>query len=169
MNKIPVEGQYEYFRCINHDFNSAYKMVNEYVAELYVLPKKMIDTTAPVLTRFISEYTITANGNNAPYETVLEFIQQLDDFASETLELYQEHRIHSMRSKTYLTKLSELNDRNSGRMVSEYAVEYIDLTPELTELHESLKRIKQKADQMVDRLEKLELRWKTLQVKVKVA
>lgn len=167
MNKIPVEGQYEYFRCINHDFNNAYKMVNDYVAELYILPKRLIDSTAPVLNKFITDYTFTPGGDNIQFEIVLEFIQQLDEFTLETQTLYKEHRLHTDKSKTFLKKLGELNEKCSGRIVSEYALEYIHLTPELTELHEGLKRIKSKADQMVEKLEKLELRWKTLRVKAR--
>ena len=167
MNKIPVEGQYEYFRCINHDFNNAYKMVNDYVAELYVLPKRLIDNTAPVLNKFISDYTFSTDGNNIQFEIVLEFIHQLDEFTAETQTLYKEHKGHTDKSKTFLKKLSELNQKCSGRIVSEYAMEYIDLTPELTELHEGLKRIKCKADKMVEKLEKLELRWKTIRVRAR--
>lgn len=168
MNKIPVEGQYEYFRCIHSDFNTAYKMVNEYVSELYVLPKKLIDNTSPVLNRFISDYNFMPGpAANASYETVLEFIHQMDEFAEETQLLFVEHKQHNDRSRVYLKKINELNEKNSGRMVSEYAFDYIDLTPELTELHEGLKRIKVKADKMVDKLEKLELRWNTVKVKVR--
>lgn len=169
MNKISLEGQYEYYRCIHHDFNSAYKMINDYVTDLYVLPKKLIDSNGPVLNKFITDYSFTkAKGSTATsYEFILEFIHQLDEFAEETQNLFKEHKIHSDKSKVYLRKVAELNERCTGRMVSEYAVEYVNLTPELTALHEGLKRIKAKADDMVDKLEKLELRWKNLAVQAR--
>jgi hypothetical protein len=165
---MTLEGQYEYYRCVQHDFNEAYKMINRYVADLYVLPKKFVENTGPSLDKFIKEYSFPENGNrtNGSFDTVLEFINQLDEFTEKTMDLFEEHKQHSDRSKAYQKKVTELNQKNSGRIISEYAVDFIELTPELTTLHKDLKRIKEKADAMVERLEKLELRWENVRVKV---
>lgn len=169
MSQITFEGQYEYYRCVHHDFNKAYTMVNQYVSELYLLPKKLMDNTAEELNRYISDYKFRKGEklNDSSYKTILDFIHQMDEFAEETQELYQMHKKHNDKSKVYLKRVEELNQKNAGRIVSEYAVEYISLTNELTTLHESLKKIKSKADEMVDKLERLELRWVNIRQKVR--
>lgn len=144
-------------------------MINRYVTDLYLLPKKFVENTGPVLDRYIKEYSFPQTGtrDNTSYNAVLEFIDQLDEFTEGTIELFNEHKIHSDKSKAYQRKVSELNEKCSGRIISEYAIDYIELTPELKELHGGLKRIKQRADNMVEKLEKLELRWESIRVKVR--
>ena len=166
--QITFEGQYEYFRCVHHDFNKAYKMVNQYVSELYLLPKKLMDNTAEELNRYISDYKFRKGEktNDGSYKTIVDFINQMDEFTEETQELYFIHKKHSDKSRMYLKKVEELNEKSEGKIISEYAVEYIGLTNELTQLHESLKKIKSKADEMVDKLERLELRWVNIRQKV---
>ncbi|HWB64187.1 MAG TPA: hypothetical protein VG603_11790 [Chitinophagales bacterium] len=164
-----LEGQYEYYRCVQRDFNEAYKMVNDYVTDLYLLPKKFIDNTGPALDIYIKNYSFASSESrdNNSYQSVIDFISQLDDFTAGTMELFSEHKTHCDRSKAYLRKVLELNERNAGKIVSEYAVDYIELTPELRQLHNELKKIKEKADDMVDKLDRLELRWENIRVKVR--
>ena len=82
------------------------------------------------------------------------------------MKLFNDHKHHSDKSKAYLQKVEELKEKTTGKIVSEYAVDFIELTPELNELHKGLKSIKAQADEMVNRLERLELRWDRLKVKV---
>jgi uncharacterized protein YlzI (FlbEa/FlbD family) len=165
---MTLEGQYEYYRCMQHDFNEAYKLVNRYVADIYMLPKKFVEDTGPTLDNYIKGYSFPAEGDrgNSSFQNVVDFIEQLDEFSENTLKLYNEHKMHADRSKSYLRRIEELNQKNSGKIVSEFAIDYIELTPELTQLHKGLKQIKEKADEMVDKLERLELRWERLRVKV---
>ena len=164
-----LETQYEYYRCVQHDFNEAYKLLNSYVSDLYILPKRLIEDTGPALDRYIKDYSFTNEGkkNTTPFEVVIDFIEQLDDFTENTQKLYNEHKMHSNKSKAYLKKVEALNEKAMGKIVSEYAIDFIELTPELTELQKGLKRIKLQADEIVDRLETLELRWEGLRVKVR--
>ena len=163
------ETQYEYYRCVQHDFTEAYKLLNSYVSDLYFLTKQFIENTGTALDKYIKEYSFEDEGqkNKTPYDVVLDFIDQLDDFTENTVKLYNEHKMHTNKSKAYLKKVEELNQRTMGRMVSEYAIDFIELTPELTELQKGLKHIKAHADEMVDMLERLELRWDSLKVKVR--
>lgn len=163
---MSLEAKYEYYRCMQHDFNEAYKLVNNYVSDLYNLPKSFVDSTGPVLDRYIREYSFAEpRHESTSFENVMEFIEQLDDFTEKTLELYKQHKIHSDKSKKYLNKVADLNENNCGKIVSEYAVEFVELTPELTKLSHELKQIKERADEMVSKLEKLELRWARLGIK----
>lgn len=165
---MTLEGQYEYYRCVQHDFNESYKIVNKYVADLYLLPKKFIDNTGPVLDRFIKNYSFGENGPGiSSFESVVDFIDQLDEFTGKTMELFNEHKLHNDRSKQYLKKVSELNEKNSGRIISEYAVDFIELTPELVKLNNDLKKIKDHADRMVNKLSKLEMRWEDIRAEVR--
>ena len=59
---MTLEGQYEYYRCVQHDFTEAYKMVDSYVRDLYVLPKKFVESTGPVLDKYIKEYSFEGSG-----------------------------------------------------------------------------------------------------------
>ncbi|MBL0309447.1 MAG: hypothetical protein IPP77_07185 [Bacteroidetes bacterium] len=113
MNEITFEGQYEYYRCVHHDFNNAYKMVNQYVSELYLLPKKLMDNTAEELNRFVTDYKFKKDEkiSDGSYKTVLDFIQQMDEFAEETQDLYQMHKKHNDKSRVYLDKVEELNQK----------------------------------------------------------
>jgi hypothetical protein len=165
------ETQYEYYRCIQRDFNEAYKLLNSYVSDLYVLPKKFVENTGPALDRYIKDYSFDNDGkkNATSYDVVLDFIEQLDDFTENTMKLFNQHKLHNDRSKAYLRKVDELNQKAIGKIVSEYAVDFIELTPELTQLQNGLKQIKVQADEMVDKLERLELRWDSLKVNVRRA
>jgi phage gp36-like protein len=168
---MTLEGQYEYYRCVQHDFNEAYRAINKYVTELYMLPKKFVDNTGPALDRYIKNYyfpenSVSDNSNNS-FSTVVDFINQLDDFTQGTIELFTEHKMHSDRSKAYMQRVSQLKEKNYGKIVSEYAVDYIELTPELTSLHKDLGKLKARADEMVNRLEKLELRWESIRVRIR--
>ncbi len=167
---MSLEVKYEYYRCMQHDFNEAYKLVNKYVNDLYVLPKNFVDTTGPILDKYIKEYNANTIGPNlTPMDTVVEFIDQLDEFTEKTLALFEQHKKHADRSKAYLHKVADLKDKCIGKIVSEYAVDFIELTPELTKLNDELRNIKKRADEMVDRLENLELRWENLRTKVRAA
>jgi hypothetical protein len=167
---MSLEGKYEYYRCMQHDFNEAYKLISKYVQDLYILPKNFVDTTGPVLDRYIKEYNFNVAGpQTTSLDTVVEFIDQLDEFTEKTLTLFKQHKVHADKSKAYLTKVAQLNDKCMGKIVSEYAVEYVELTPELMKLNDELRTIKARADEMVERLEKLELRWESLRAKVHAA
>jgi hypothetical protein len=168
---MTLEGQYEYYRCVQHDFNETYRSVNKYVTELYMLPKKFVDDTGPALDRFIKDYyfpenSVSDNTNNS-FTTVVDFINQLDEFTQGTIELFAAHKLHTDRSRAYMQRVSQLNEKNHGKIVSEYAVDYIELTPELTTLHNDLRKLKVTADDMVNRLEKLELRWENIRERIR--
>lgn len=169
IHTMTLEGQYEYYRCVQHDFTEASKMVNSYVRDLYVLPKKFVENTGPALDKYIKDYSFAEGSRKSTtsYDAVLDFIDQLDDFTENTQTLYNEHKIHAYKSKVYLQKVESINERTTGKIVSEYAIDFIELTPELKELHASLKKIKSQADQMVDKLEQLELRWDSLRAQVR--
>jgi hypothetical protein len=165
---MTLERQFEHYRSAQRDFNEAYKLVDHYVKDLYLLPKRLVENTAPALDKYIKEYSFPdgRSKNTTSFEVVLDFIDQLDDFTENTFHLFEEHKQHARKSKIYLQKVEKLNRKSNGKVVTEFAPDFVELTPELTELHNGLKHIKVQADEMVDKLERLELRWNILRVNV---
>jgi hypothetical protein len=165
---MTLERQYENYRCAQRDFNEAYKLVDSYVKDLYLLPKKLVENTAPSLDRYIKDYSFSESGrkNTTSFDVVLDFIDQLDDFTEDTVNLFREYKIHAERRNAYMKKVEALNQKSAGRAEPELTIHFIELTPELTNLHNNLKHIKLLADEMVDKLERLELRWDCLRVNV---
>jgi len=165
---MTLERQFEHYSCAQRDFNEAYKLVDHYVKDLYLLPKRLVENTAPALDKYIKEYSFPDGRakNTTSFDVVLDFIDQLDDFTENTVHLFEEHKLHADRSKAYLKRVENLKRKSTGKGVREYATKFVELTPELTELHNGLKHLKVQADEMVDKLEKLELRWNILRVNV---
>jgi hypothetical protein len=165
---MTLERKFEHYRCAQRDFNEAYKLVDHYVKDLYLLPKRLVENTAPALDKYIKEYSFPDGRakNTTSFDVVLDFIDQLDDFTENTVHLFEEHKRHAKRSNTYLKKVEMLKRKNAGKETRECATKFVELTPELTELHNGLKNIKAQADEMVDKLEGLELRWNILRVNV---
>ena len=165
---MTLERQLENYSCAQRDFNEAYKLVDNYVKDLYLLPKRLVENTAPALDKYIKEYSFPDGRakNTTSFDVVLDFIDQLDDFTENTVHLFQEHKLHAERSKAYLRKVEGLKRKSAGKGAKESATAFVELTPELRELHNGLKHIKVQADEMVDKLERLELRWSILRVNV---
>jgi len=166
---MTLELQFEYYCCVQHDFTEAQKLVDSYVRDLYVLPKKFVESTAPALDRYIKEYSFPEgkSKNTTPYEAVLDFIDQLDNFTEDTCALYEQHKQHSEKSRKYLSKVDWISRKSKDKIVKECAGEFIGLTSELNELNKGLKQIKVQADEMVEKLERLELRWEDLRMEVR--
>ncbi len=166
---MTLELQFKHYCCVQHDFAEANKLVDSYVRDLYELPKKFVESTVPSLDRYIKEYSFPEGEarNITPYEAVIDFIEQLDNFTENTFALYEQHKQHADKSQKYLSKVEWLSRKSKDKAVGEYADEFISLTPELNELNKGLKQIKTQADEMVDMLEKLELRWEGLRMQVR--
>jgi len=166
---MTLELQFEYYCCVQHDFAEANKLVDSYVRDLYVLPEKFVESTGPALDRYIKNYSFPdgEKRNVTPYDAVLDFIEQLDSFTENTFALYEEHKVLNEKSNKYLKKVEWMARKSKGKVVMEYAGDFVGLTPELVELNKGLKQIKARADEMVDMLEKLELRWEGLRMEVR--
>jgi hypothetical protein len=165
---MTLEGKYEYYRCMHHDFNEANKLVNHYISDIYGLPKKFVEKTELVLNCFINSSVKNENAKQeSPLNPVIEFMEQLDDFTARTEKLYSQHCDYVSKSNEYMQRVSELEKKKCGRIISEYAVDYVELTPEVIKLQSGLKHLKEVADDLVTRLEKLELRWENLRYKVR--
>jgi hypothetical protein len=158
--------QFEQYNLSHHNFIEAYKMINEYVAELYRLPKRLVEDAGNALDNFCTEDQIPQADLKVKRScaVVIDFMDQLDEFTVHTITLFNEHKHHVDETRRYIRKVSALQNKGLGKTEREEKEAYKELTAELNKLLSGLKKIKQSADEMVTRLEKLELRWERIKV-----
>ncbi|MDB5284473.1 MAG: hypothetical protein JWO06_3548 [Bacteroidota bacterium] len=161
-------SRYEDYTALHNDFSEAYQVVNKYVLDLYIMPRKFIEETGPALDRFIREYSIpgTPRTHDLSTKSILEFISQVDAFTLDTVNLFNEHKGHVDGCALYMKKVKELERKHDAASMAECADEFLELAPDLLDLHSKLNRIKVQADVMVNRLAKLELRWVRIKTRV---
>jgi hypothetical protein len=154
-------SRFQYFNQLHSYFSQAYPAVNHYIIDLYALPRNFIMETGPVLDNFIRDYSVphTPGVGDLSGRAVLEFISEVDKFTRETMVLFEEHKTHVDQCDTYMKKVTQLEQRQQEVGVTKCMPEYIELTPDLIKLNNSLTEIKVKADEMMKRLAGLELRW----------
>ena len=156
-------SQYDYHHySLMHDiFSADYHEVNQYVLELYVRPKQFIEETSAPLDRFLREYTLPGVPRQAevPTQTVLDFINQIDEFTTQTVSLFNEHKTHVAMCTQYMHKVSLLKEIEHDKVEEEVRLNYLELAPELMQVREGLTKIKEKADWMAERLNNLQNRW----------
>ena len=155
--KASIHNNHKYYKALHDVFTVDYHQINEYILDLYNRPMQFIEETGPPLDRFLREYTLPGAPRPAdmPTGAILEFIGQIDEFTGQTVSLFDEHKAHVDECAKYMQKVSVL--KNNTKSISQEEVE--GLTPQLISVHEGLKRIKEKADYMTGKLEKLESRW----------
>ena len=154
-------NEYEYYNELHDCFNEAFHSINQYVIDLYILPKRFIEETGPALDKFIRNQALPGVPSNPELSSrsVMDFIGQVDDFTVNTIRLFDEHRAQVDDCAAYLEKVSRLEQKCRSGKVSDCTLEYVQLTPELVRLNEGLSRIKEKAEDMVNNLERLEAKW----------
>ena len=143
-------------------------MINEYVAELYRLPKKLVEDAGSALDTFCCEDSmpLTNIKIEKSCKVVIDFMDQLDEFTVQTIQLFNEHKKHVNATRTYIRKVYAMQTKFGRNNTSTEMQVYNELTLELDKLLNGLREIKEKADDMVSRLEKLELRWENIKVKM---
>ncbi len=157
---------FEYYKALHAEFNEMCPVANQYVIELYARPRKFILETGPMLDRFIREQSMpgTPGSRGFPADHVMDFIGLVDDFTLETIALFNEHKSHVDDCKNYMEKTRKL-DINFAHL--DYAEnDYRRLTLEVLELHNGLIKIKDRADEMIKRLNALEERWDNIKLKI---
>lgn len=154
------------YETSHHNFVRAYKMINEYVTGIYLLPQKLADDAGKTL----DNYYIPANtpGSEEKINTscrlVIDFMNQLDDFTVQTMQLFKEHKKHVNATREYMRRVSTAQLNHPGSPFEAGNDTTALLTPELNNLMDGLKEIKDKADKMITRLEKLEMRWENIKI-----
>ncbi len=160
--------QLEQYNLSHHNFVEAYKMINEYVAELYQLPKKLVEDAGSALDTFCSEDSKSATNIKVEKScrVVIDFMDQLDEFTLQTIQLFNEHKQHVDATRIYIRNVYAIQAKSGLDNTSKEMQTYNELALELNKLLEGLREIKVKADEMIGRLEKLELRWENIKVKM---
>jgi hypothetical protein len=159
-----VNTQFEQYNLSHHNFIEAYKMINEYVAELYQLPQRLVEDAGSTLESFCCEEDKPQVSLKVKRScsVVIDFMDQLDDFTLHTIQLFNEHKKHVDETRKYIRKVSALQNKCNNKPALSEPNEYNRLTHELNDLLNGLKKIKDRADEMVNRLEMLEFRWENI-------
>ncbi|MES2619945.1 MAG: hypothetical protein V4615_03765, partial [Bacteroidota bacterium] len=146
----------------------AYQMINEYVAELYHLPEKLVEDAGQTLESMCCEKSkpLSDLKMHRSCQVVIDFMDQLDDFTVHTIKLFGQHKKHVEATRVYIRRVSALKTKHKGSNSVKELEDYNKLMPELDNLLNGLKLIKESADNMIARLDKLDLRWQTIKVKV---
>ena len=160
--------QLEQYNLSHHNFVEAYKMINEYVADLYQLPKKLVEDAGNALDNFCCEDSMSSTNIKLEKScrVVIDFMDQLDEFTLQTIQLFNEHKKHVDATRIYIRKVYAIQAKPGINNASKEMQACNELTLELNKLLDGLREIKVKADEMVSRLEKLELRWENVRVKM---
>ena len=155
------QRDYRQYSQMHDVFSADYYEINQYVLEIYNRPKQFIEETSAPLDRFLREYTLPGVPRKAevPTHAVLDFISAVDDFTNQTVGLFNEHKAHVDMCSNYMQKVSLLKEIEQGKHDEEVKLNYLELAPELVQVHEGLKKIKVKADSMAERLDTLQNRW----------
>ena len=160
--------QPEHFKKMTMDFYEAYQMVNEYIADLYNLPKKFVEEAEPAMERYMREYGEPGapRKNVVSYPDVVDFMEQLDDLTLETLYLFKQHKMHFDKSTVYMKKVTigEMGVQKTAAATA--TAQKKQLISELSVLNAGLMDIKTKADEMVEKMERLEMKWFRLKKKI---
>ena len=163
-----INTQFENYNLSHHNFIEAYKMINEYVAELYQLPKRLVEDAGEALDNFFyaDSKPQTSFKMKKSCMVVIDFMDQLDEFTLNTIELFNQHKKHVDATRSYIRKVSALQTKYKALSVPMIKEEYIELIKDLDHLLKDLRLIKEKADNMISRLEKLELHWEDIKIKM---
>ncbi len=166
-----LNSAYEQYHLNHSNFVEAYKMVNEYVTELYRLPKQFLEETEGAINAVSAKHFTpkSPSSNDKSLRVVVEFMDQLEEFTMSTISLFNEHMKHIEATEVYMKKVIVMDTQSNGGKAPGFWAEYASLTPEVTGLMDGLKEIKVKADDTLNWLEKLEMNWEEIQVKIKNA
>ena len=166
-----LNSAYENYYLTHTNFVEAYKMVNDYVTELYRLPKRFLDETEGTMNLITSKHFTpkSPSENDKSMRFVAEFMDQLDEFTVHTIDLFNDHISHIEATEAYMKKVMALEAKGQSNGNDEIARQSVELVPTINTLMAGLKNIKERADDTLAWLEKLEVRWEDVQEKVRSA
>jgi hypothetical protein len=169
MSQLPPENHCDNLQSARGNLDEVCENVSRHFEEIYPLPKKFIEQTAPAVDKYLREFSnpSTHNGNYFVFQAIMGFMQQFDDFALMTNKLFTDYKTNLDEYKAYNLRLSGLNKKNEDAMSNESAQKFEELTPELMELSNRMKAVKERSEEMVKRLEKIETRWNKIKTRLK--
>lgn len=155
---------FENYNLSHSNFVAAYQLINEYVTDLYMMPKSFSEEAGKVMDVISREYAIpqSPEKSNEAFREVLDFVKQLDAFTLHTINLFNEHKAHMDCSEVYLKNVECM--RNSEDVISD--LEYHELAEEVNGLLSGLRSIKEKADKTIEWIDQLDFRWEAIREKL---
>ncbi len=150
------------------DFDAACNVLNRSILHFYMAPKNLVKKAGPILEKFVSAFP--PKGKKADKQnmnSVLEFIDKLDDFTAKTIELYEEHKMYNAESAAYLNKIKQLH-RKYQKNSTLFTKEYAQLAPEFVVLQNELDKITEKAVNVSGMLKDIEEKWTALSKSINI-
>lgn len=166
-----LNSAYEQYHLSHSNFIEAYRMVNDYVTELYKLPKRFLEETEGTM-NYLSSRQFAPKAPSATDQSmrvVVSFMDQLDEFTVNTIDLFNQHMKHIDATEAYMKKAVELNNASPAVLNTADPAVYNALIPEVERLMGGLKAIKERADDTLNWLEELEIDWESIQDDIKNA
>ena len=169
MSQLPPEHNFESLQMVRGNLDEVCENVSRHFEQIYPLPTRFIEQTAPAVDKYLREFSNPGahNGNYFVFQAIMGFMQPFDDFALMTNKLFSDYKNNLDEYKSYTQKLAGLPNVNHTAMTDESAQRYEALTPELLELSNRMKAVKERSDEMVKRLEKIETRWNKIKTRLK--
>ncbi|MFN8298628.1 MAG: hypothetical protein U0T75_05940 [Chitinophagales bacterium] len=144
------------------DFDAACNVLNRSILHFYMAPKNLVKKAGPILEKFVSAFPPKGKkADKKNLNTVVEFIEKLDDFTARTIELYEEHKMYNAESAAYLSKIKALSRKYKNDSAL-FTREYAQLAPEFVLLQHELDKITEKAVNVNGMLKEIEDKWTEL-------
>src|SRR5690606_33375898 len=89
MSQLPPENHMEKLQDSRRTLQDTYEQVNHHFEELYPLPKKFIEQTAPMVDKCLKRYSKPSAADDLfVFQALLGFMSQFDDFALLTIQVF---------------------------------------------------------------------------------
>ena len=113
MSQLPPTEQLNTLKAAKHDLEEVYETVTRHIHQVYPLPKKCIEQTAPGVDKYLKDISNPGAGNNNyfVFQAIMGFMQPFDEFALMTNQIFTDYRTDSDTYKNYLLRVTQLTKK----------------------------------------------------------
>ena len=157
------ENNTQRFFKMHLEFVEECKQINSEMRALYAMPHKFIEKNASAIDQYLEEAKIPGapESFNRTLHGVREFVNPLEDFKYQTMQLFFEHRAHTDKCADYLQKSQELRAKSLDNSI-DLSNGNDSLMDELSALRVGLNCIREKAGAMTSQLGDIEGKWSVI-------
>lgn len=168
MSQLPPENPIETLRSSRQELEEVYKEVNHHFEELYPLPKQFIEQTAPIVDMYLKRFSKPgASDDLFVFQALMGFLTQFDDFALMANQVFMEYDENARVCKEYLEKISKIEELPSDDILHDAGKEFANLAPSVNDIRQRMGQLKNRSEEMVKKLEKIETRWNKIKTKIR--
>lgn len=168
MSQLPPSNPIETLRSSRQELEEVYRQVNSQYKELFPLPKQFIEQTAPVVDQYLQRFSKPgASDDLFVFQALMGFLTQFDDFALMANQVFSEYDENAKICKEYLDKIAMLEQLPSETSLTESNKKLAELAPSVGDIRNRLSTLKNRSDEMVKNLERIETRWNKIKTRIK--